>query len=264
MTSITRTYETFAIAWNLGIREDGYRTAAEAQAFLDRAQTRNRTGTVERSKFTATFDAADADLYPAGIAEETDADVQLWRIHIIICADNGDVRVHRAWCRDIARDLRRDVTRHYEEDAASQYEAAVKAHAESILAGEMTFDSALRRTTFLPCAAALLDRTDPSKALLARRRREAAEKEAAPPGRRREKQIEIAGYTFAFGQRRGDGGFDLFMKVNETDDGPAYLVRCAAHGTTTGVATYGEGLAKGDEAQIPAWCTECALERGDN
>jgi hypothetical protein len=66
MATITRTYETFAIAWANGSRWSGYDSDVEAAALIARS---GHEGVVERSTFDVTFEASLAHLYAPGIAQ---------------------------------------------------------------------------------------------------------------------------------------------------------------------------------------------------
>jgi len=61
-----------------------------------------------------------------------------------------EVRVHKAGCRDITRDLR-GATSHYEVEVATQAEAAEDFWADFIAEESMTAEQALTYLDFLPC-----------------------------------------------------------------------------------------------------------------
>lgn len=79
------------------------------------------------------------------------------QVHIIYL-NSGAVRVHRAGCRDVARELRGSagrVTSEYQVDVSTQHEAAEEFHADFLEEGSMTPDEAWTYTTVLPCASEL-------------------------------------------------------------------------------------------------------------
>jgi hypothetical protein len=65
-----------------------------------------------------------------------------------------------------------------------------------------------------------------------------------------------AGYTV----RWPHASYDL-AKRSEGTTGPAWLVLCNAHGTTTGADSAKEGDALGGKLGRPAWCKACAASK---
>jgi len=75
------------------------------------------------------------------------------RVHIVYLS-GGQVRVHRAGCRDIGRERTRHTT-DYQIEVATQREAAEEFFSDFIAEGSMTPDDAWAETTVLPCTAGL-------------------------------------------------------------------------------------------------------------
>ena len=78
------------------------------------------------------------------------------KVHMIYNPNGkgAEVRVHKAGCRDIDKDLRK-ATSDDTMDAATQREAAGEWWGDFISEGSMTVDDALAYTDFLPCTAGL-------------------------------------------------------------------------------------------------------------
>jgi hypothetical protein len=86
------------------------------------------------------------------------------KVHVIYDPNRrggSEVRVHRAGCRDIQRDIRPNphsrhgATSHYETAGSSQREIAEDFYADFIEEESMTAAQAMDYTEFLPCTAGL-------------------------------------------------------------------------------------------------------------
>jgi hypothetical protein len=53
------------------------------------------------------------------------------------------------------------------------------------------------------------------------------------------------------------GGYDLYRKVDKSVDGPAWIVACTAHGTTTEAESAKAGDLLGRKDARGAWCGAC-------
>lgn len=93
------------------------------------------------------------------------------KIHIIYNPNRHDgspeVRVHRAGCRDIMRDVRPGpewsaCTSHYETAGTSKQDIAEDFHADFIEEGSMTAEDAMNYCWFLPCTVGLAETSDPT------------------------------------------------------------------------------------------------------
>ena len=165
------------------------------------------------------------------------------KLHLIYNPNSkgAEVRVHRAGCRDIDRELKgHRHTSDYVADFDSKQDAAEDFWADFIEEDSMTAADAMTYTEFLPCVGDLPERAGAPDLLAATVLELARAGQADAP----------AGYVLRYAK----ADYDLLHRVEGT--GPRWLVRCVEHGTTA-PAEGGKAARVALGNDRAAWCAAC-------